>query len=140
MRHSIVRTAPWAMRYAGQVANEAFAPSTLFNCSNDCRRMRLPSWLWQVAHEKSCGPPRKLKNFAPDANAARSAGAEVVGQWMRRLEQLLADATSTDDLQARILAAFDELPEAELVDVMGLGLAAARLAGMDAARSEAEAG
>ena len=68
------------------------------------------------------------------------AGAEVVGQWMRRLEQLLADATSTDDLQARILAAFDELPEAELADVMGLGLAFARLAGMDAARSEAEAG
>ena len=68
------------------------------------------------------------------------AGAEVVGQWMRRLEQLLAEATSTDDLQARILAAFDELPEAELADVMGLGLAFARLAGMDAARSEAEAG
>jgi hypothetical protein len=59
---------------------------------------------------------------------------------MQRLKQLLAEATSTDDLQARILAAFDELPEAELVDVMGLGLAAARLAGMDAARAEAEAG
>jgi phage gp29-like protein len=68
------------------------------------------------------------------------AGAQVVGEWMQRLKQLLAEATSTDDLQARILAAFDELPEAELVDVMGLGLAAARLAGMDAARAEAEAG
>ena len=66
------------------------------------------------------------------------AGADVVGQWMRRLEELLADATSTDDLQQLILDAFGELPEAELVDVMGLGLAAARLAGMDATRDEAE--
>ena len=44
------------------------------------------------------------------------AGADVVGQWMRRLEELLADATSTDDLQQLILDAFGELPEAELVD------------------------
>lgn len=73
---------------------------------------------------------RLMQQLAP-------AGDEVVAGWMRELDKLLADATSTDDLQARILAAFDRLPEDALVDLMHLGLAAARLAGMDAVRTEA---
>lgn len=65
------------------------------------------------------------------------AGSVVVSGWMRTIDRLLAEATSTDDLQARILGAFEQLPEAELVDVMHLAMTAARLAGMDAVRQEA---
>ena len=67
------------------------------------------------------------------------AGNAIVGEWMRRIEQLLDEATSVEDLQERILSAFDALPEDELVGVMQLGLMAARMTGMDAVRREAQA-
>lgn len=66
------------------------------------------------------------------------AGQSVVSQWMRRIEQLVGEATSVEDLQARILGAFDALPEDELVSVMHLALVAARMTGMDAVQKEAE--
>jgi phage gp29-like protein len=65
------------------------------------------------------------------------AGQAIVADWMRRIETLLAQATSIDDLQQRLAAAFDELPEDDLVTVMRLALTAARLSGMDAVRQEA---
>ena len=67
------------------------------------------------------------------------AGNAIVGEWMRRIEQLLDEATSVEDLLERILSAFDALPEDDLVGVMQLGLMAARMTGMDAVRREAQA-
>lgn len=74
------------------------------------------------------------------ADALAPAGQQVVAGWMRRIEQLLAQASDTDDLQRRIASAFDELDENALVEVMHLAMTAARLGGMDEVRREAEQG
>ena len=35
------------------------APSWVVRLPRSCRRIRLPSWPWQIAQEKSCGPERR---------------------------------------------------------------------------------
>ena len=62
------------------------------------------------------------------------AAQTVVDGWLDRIEAMVAEADDLAALQERLLAAFAELPDAALVELMASALAAARAAGMDDAR------
>ena len=62
------------------------------------------------------------------------AAQTVVDGWLDRIEAMVAEADDLVVLQERLLAAFAELPDAALVELMASALAAARAAGMDDAR------
>lgn len=62
------------------------------------------------------------------------AAQTVVDGWLDQVETLVAEAADLPALQERLLAAFAELPDAALVELMASALAAARAAGMEDAR------
>lgn len=63
-------------------------------------------------------------------------GDVVLHDWMERIRAMVDGADSPDQLRDRLLTAFEDLPPAELVEMMALAFAAAELAGMDAVASE----
>ena len=54
----------------------------------------------------------------------------AINAWLRRIEELAAQADSLPALQELMLAEFDDLSEADLVKVMETAMSVARLAGM----------
>lgn len=52
-----------------------------------------------------------------------------IGRILKRLSELIAAASSLDELRALALAAFPDLPDDDLVDVLAMGLGAAELKG-----------
>lgn len=83
---------------------------------------------------------------APDAPDIPSAQAdrmelEAEAAWtaiMDRVRQIVEGAESLPALRDALLAAFADLPDGQLADVMAMGFAAAELAGRFAARLESE--
>lgn len=88
------------------------------------------------------GPETERVAFAePGDEAAKktsdqlaSAAQGVVDGWLGQVKQIVEEAPDMATLQERILAAFGDLPDADLVDVMASAFAAARVAGMNDAR------
>lgn len=74
---------------------------------------------------------------AADLVADRLAveAAEAHRDWLRRIEQMVAEAASMEDLRERLLNGFADLPPADITRVMQAGFAVAELAGrFDAAQ------
>ena len=67
-------------------------------------------------------------------------GDTVLADWMERIRAMVDGADSPDQLRDRLLTAFEDLPAAELAEMMALAFAAAELAGMDAVAGEAVPG
>lgn len=68
------------------------------------------------------------------ADQLATAAQGVVDGWLDQVKKIADEAPDLATLQQRILAAFGELPDADLVEVMSAAFAAARAAGMDDAR------
>lgn len=67
------------------------------------------------------------------------AGKAIVADWMARILAIVQQAATVGEVESAVAAAFDELPEDELVTVMEMAFSAARLAGMEeVARSAGE--
>jgi hypothetical protein len=89
------------------------------------------------------GPAVSAANFAEPggwsdriARILGDGGDLVLRDWMERIRAMVDDADSPDQLRDRLLAAYGDLPGAELVELMALAFAAAELAGMDAVAVE----
>ncbi|MGJ7605476.1 DUF935 domain-containing protein [Variovorax sp. LT1R20] len=89
------------------------------------------------------GPAMSAANFAePGGWADRIArilgdgGDLVLRDWMERIRAMVDGVDGPDQLRDRLLAAYGDLPGAELVELMALAFAAAELAGMDAVAVE----
>ncbi len=87
--------------------------------------------------------PAAMPAFAEGAGADASASVAdqlataaqgVVDGWLDQVKKIADEAPDLETLQQRILAAFGELPDADLVEVMSAAFAAARAAGMDDSR------
>ena len=68
------------------------------------------------------------------ADQLATAAQGVVDGWLDQVKKIADEAPDLATLQQRILGAFGELPDADLVEVMSAAFAAARAAGMDDAR------
>lgn len=80
---------------------------------------------------------------APDIPALQADRMEIEteaawGAIMDKVRQIVEQADSLPALRDALLAAFSDLPEQELAEVMAMGFTAAELAGRYAARAESE--
>lgn len=91
------------------------------------------------AGQSEADDPAEFAEVPPDPSEtvaeqlAEGAQGEV-NSWLDQVKKLVDDAPDLVALQDRILAAFGELPDADLVDVMASAFALARAEGMESAR------
>ncbi|TCS69757.1 phage gp29-like protein [Sulfuritortus calidifontis] len=96
-------------------------------------------------HATRCGCAAHAQGApdAPDIPALQADRMEIEAEaaWtaiMDKVRQIVEGADSLPQLRDALLAAFADLPESELAEVMAMGFAAAELAGRFAARAESE--
>ena len=101
-RRSMVQTALCETRYAGHCAIDVCAPLAVVRLGRSCRRMRLSSWLWQVAQEKSSGPERRKKISSPMRYICASLGCAAGTSILWPFDLVATNVTSASMSDSRL--------------------------------------
>ncbi len=75
-------------------------------------------------------PPETIDPMTPLADRLAAAGVAQLAGWIETIRAMLATAESLEEFEARLLAAYGDLPTDELTAVMAQALRVADLAGM----------